>query len=78
MRALVRITLTILPIIVLAMRVQSHALAAPHVMTTEFARWLSVVKIRIGAERRSPVRQNTANVRFLWGPSPSVKCLRGR
>ena len=44
MRALVRITLTIVPIIVLAMRVQSHTLAAPNVMTTELARWLSVVK----------------------------------
>jgi hypothetical protein len=44
MRAFVRLTLTIVPIIVLAMRVQSHTLAGPHVMTTELARWLSVVK----------------------------------
>jgi hypothetical protein len=43
MRAFVRLTLTIMPIIVLAMRVQSHTLAAPHVMTKELARWLSVV-----------------------------------
>ena len=44
MRAFVRLTLTLAPIVVLAARVQSHTLAAPHVMTTELARWLSVVK----------------------------------
>jgi hypothetical protein len=44
MRAFVRLTLTLAPVVVLAARVQSHTLAAPHVMTTELARWLSVVK----------------------------------
>lgn len=44
MRALVRLTLTIAPILVLAMRVQNHTVAAPHAMNTELARCLSVVK----------------------------------
>jgi hypothetical protein len=42
-RAFVRLTLTMAPVVVLAMRFQSHTLAAPQVMTTELARWLSVV-----------------------------------
>jgi hypothetical protein len=44
MRAFVRLTLSLAPVVVLAARVQSHTLGAPHQMTTEFTRWLSVVK----------------------------------
>jgi hypothetical protein len=44
MRAVVRLTLTMTPIVILAIRVQSQTLGAPPMLTTELTRWLSVVK----------------------------------
>jgi hypothetical protein len=48
MRAFVRLTLTIAPIVVLAMRIQSQTLGVPYAMTTELARCLSVVNFASG------------------------------
>jgi hypothetical protein len=74
MRTLVRVTLTILPLLVLAARVQSHGLGTPHAMAKEVARILSVVNV--ATSRRSPGNpaRNTPLPSFS-GDRPSTERL---
>jgi hypothetical protein len=71
MRTVVRVTFIVLPLIVLAARMQFHTFGPPQTIAKELARYLSVV--RIAASRRSdPTRTATAR-RDAWSgdrPAP--------
>jgi hypothetical protein len=70
MRTAARVTFIVLPLIILAARMQTHTFGPPQTIAKELARYLSVV--RIAASRRSAPAPATTVRRDAWsGDRPS-------
>jgi hypothetical protein len=70
MRTVARMTFIVLPLLVLAARMQTHTFGPPQTIAKELARYLSVV--RIAASRRSvPAPARTARSEAWSGDRPS-------